>query len=311
MIPAQVGARTARRDPARVLFVAGMLLPGLLLYSSLVLLPMAEAFRLALYRWRGVSGRMVFVGAENFQRLIQDHRFLQAVGHNLQFLLLTAAVILPLALFFANALQQPPTPVRRQLFGAGFYRALFLFPNVLSMVAVSLLWMFLYNTNWGLVNAVLARLGALPEGGGVEWLANSRTVLPAVAATFTWYVLGFYVLLLRAGMQNIGTEVVEAAIVDGCGDWTLFSRITLPLIEGVLRLVAVYLLINAMNLFALVWVMAPPSGTAGATEVSLTYLYQKGFVEQEFGYASAIGACNFVFVMFVSALIQRGRRVPA
>jgi N-acetylglucosamine transport system permease protein len=309
---AALPARRRRRDWGAVGFVVTLLTPGLLLYTLLVLWPMAQSFWVALHRWRGVSGNMRFVGLENFVSLASDDKFRAALGHNLVFFGLVTVAVLGLSLLFANALAAPPAGGRERVPGAAFLRALFLFPNVVSIVAVSTLWMFLYNPNWGAVNAV-AKLLRLEEilaaltGGGkpVTWLANSRTVLPAVAATYVWYVLGFYILLFRAGIQGIPQELNEAATVDGASPSQRFWRVTLPLLNDLLRLAVVYLVINSMNLFALIWVMAPPSGTAGATEVSLTYLYQKGFVEQQFGYATAIGAVNFVVVMGLSLLLQR------
>lgn len=301
-----------RTDWGAVGFVATLLTPALLLYGLLVLWPMAQSFWVALHRWRGVSGSMRFVGLENFALLAGDEKFRAALGHNLAFFLMAGTAVLVLSLFFANALAQAPGGSRERVRGASFLRALFLFPNVVSIVAVSTLWMFLYNPNWGAVNAVLRLLhleglAAWAAGGGVPvtWLANGRTVLPAVAATYVWYVLGFYILLFRAGIQNIPQEINEAATVDGATPTQRFWRVTLPLLNDLLRLAVIYLVINSMNLFALIWVMAPPSGTAGATEVALTYLYQKGFVEQQFGYATAIGAANFVLVMGVTLTLQR------
>ena len=358
-----------RIDWSLAAFIVTLLLPALLLYGFLVLSPMAQSFYVALHRWRGVSGNMTFVGLENFAVLAQDEKFRAALSHNLLFFVMVAASVLTLALFFANALAH-------NLRGVELYRALFLFPNVVSIVAVSTLWMFLYNANWGLINAVLRlvggwtnspgfiafpllvtllvlgsegfrifgrgepithfrdeiprinlslvglivfwvllyepHIGLLPsirplakEGAGIAWLGKQETVLPAVSITYVWYVLGFYILLFRAGIQNIAADVNEAASIDGATGSQRFWFVTLPLLNEIVRLSVIYLIINSMNLFALVWVMAPPSGTAGATEMALTYLYQKGFVEQHFGYSTAIGAVNFVIVMVITTVLQR------
>lgn len=288
--------RRQRRDPGLGLFLAALLLPGLTLYVMLVLWPMAQSFWVALHHWRGVSGNMTWVGLFNFNELLTDDRFKLAILHNFQFFLMVACAVLVLALFYANVLAQP-------IPGGEFFRALFLFPNAVSVVAVSVLWMFLYNANWGLINATLGLLGL--KSLQLTWLANPNTVLPAVAVTYVWYVLGFYVLLFRAGIQNIPTEINEAALIDGATGSQLFWRVTLPLLNNSLRVAVIFLIINCMNTFALIWVMAPPSGTGGSTEVALTYLYQKGFVEQQFGLATAIGAVNFTLVMSVMVVLQK------
>jgi ABC-type sugar transport system permease subunit len=308
--PSSVKPRQRKRDWGAALFVGTLLLPALLLYGLLVLWPMEQSFWVALHRWRGLSGNMIFVGPENFLRLLEDERFRGALLHNLLFFGMVASAVLVLGLLFANTLAG-------RFRGVEFFRALFLFPNVVSLVAVSILWMFLYNPNWGLINAVLTGpwqllkrwgapasvLQALPHEG-VTWL-NGPTTLPAVAITYVWYVLGFYVLLFRAGIQNISAEIQEAARVDGATEGARFWHVTLPLLSDIVRLAVIHLVINSMNVFALIWIMAPPNSTAGNTEVALTYLYQKGFVEQQFGYSSAIGAVNFVLVMTATYLLQR------
>ncbi len=286
-------------------FVATLLAPGLLLYGLLVLWPMAQSFYVAVHRWRGVSGNMVFVGLENFAQIARDDRFRGALSHNFTFFLMVAAAVLTLSLFFANILANPAAGDRGKLWGGEFFRALFLFPNVVSVVAVSTLWMFLYNPNWGLINATLRAVGVLDAGDTIVWLADPKRVLPSVAATYVWYVLGFYILLFRAGIQNIPADVIEAAAIDGATETQRFWHVTMPLLNEIVRLSVIYLIINSMNIFALVWIMAPPSSTANATEVALTYLYQKGFVEQQFGYSTAIGAVNFVMVMIITTLLQR------
>lgn len=291
-----MAAAKRKRNLGDAGFVATLLTPGLLLYGLLVLWPMAQSFYVAVHRWRGVSGRMTFVGMENFVQLAQDEKFRAALLHNFQFFLMVATTILILALFFANAMA-------RNLKGGELFRALFLFPNVVSIVAVSALWMFLYNPRWGLFNAAIHLFDK--KAPSIAWLADGKTVLPAVAATYVWYVLGFYVLLFRAGIQNISNEINEAAAIDGASEVQRFRFVTLPLLNDILRLAVLYLIINSMNLFALVWIMAPASGTAGATEMSLTYLYQKGFVEQQFGYSTAIGAVNFVIVMGITLVLQK------
>lgn len=288
--------RRRRFDWGAAGFILTLLLPGLLLYVLLVLWPMAQSFWVALFKWRGVSGRMTYVGAQNFLNLWEDERFRAALFHNFLFFVMAGISILVLSLFFANALAQ-------RLKGVELFRALFLFPNVVSIVAVSTLWLFLYNPNWGLINATLKLFHLLPRNG-VTWLADPSTVLPAVAVTYVWYVLGFYILLFRAGIQNISADVNEAATIDGTSGAQRFWLVTLPLLNPILRLAVIYLVINSMNLFALVWILAPPSGTAGASEVALTYLYSQAFEHFEYGYSTAVGAVNFVVVMTVTTVLQ-------
>jgi N-acetylglucosamine transport system permease protein len=288
------------RDWGTGAFVCGLLAPAVLLYFGLVLWPMEQSFWVAFHRWRGLSGSMTFVGFDNFRQIAGDDSFRAALGHNFAFFLMAATAVLTLGLFFANALAgQPGQRVR----GLELFRALFLFPNVVSIVAVAILWMFLYNPNWGLVNAMLRLVGL--GSWAKTWLGNQSTVMPAVTVAYVWYVLGFYILLFRAGIQGVPAEINEAASIDGATGSQRFWLVTVPLLNDILRLGVIHLVISSMNLFALIWVLAPPTSVGNATEVSLTYLYQKGFTEQQFGYSTAIGAVNFLIVMGITVLLQR------
>jgi len=204
-------------------------------------------------------------------------------------------VTLPLALFFAVVLAG-------RVRGAGFFRAVYLFPNVISVVAVATLWYFIYDHDYGLLNAAL-RLAGL-ESLQRTWLGDSRTALYAIIATSIWASLGFYILLFSAGVQNIPPAYLEAADLDGAGSWQKFRHVTLPLVWEVFKLGVLYLVIHALNLFGLVYVMNLNQPNSD-TDVILTYLYQKGFAENDFGYAAAIASVGFVIILLTVLLSLR------
>lgn len=283
-----------KREKHLAIFV--FLFPAVVLYAAFFLWPMAQAFYIALFRWRGLSIDKEFVGAENFQKLLtHDGIFWQALGHNAMFLVVSLVVVIPLALFFAATLS---AKVR----GARAYRAIYLFPNMISVVAVAVLWSFVYHPTFGMLNALLKSLGM--ERLATGWLGDSNTALPAVIATSIWYSLGFYIVLLFAGMQNIPRTFYEAAAIDGAAGWQSFRHVTLPLVWEVLKLAIVYLIIHAINVFGLVWVMTE-GGPSHHTETLLTYLYRLAFVQSDFGYATALGVVVFVVVFAMSLLCYR------
>jgi len=272
-----------------------------IVYGGFVVWPLIQALIFSLYSWRGVSARRVYVGLGNFRKLADDTAFWQAVRNNLWLLVVAGAVTIALAVTVAHAMR-----AKGRLSGA--LRSIYLFPQVVSMVVVAVLWQFIFNPK-GLLNAGL-------EGVGLQrfthtWLGESAWALPAVGVAFVWYALGFYIMLFATGLQGIPEEVGEAAELDGSRGWHRFRTVTWPLLWSVKRVAVVYLVINVMNLFALVFLMTR-GGPDRKSEVMLTYLYEQAFVNSQFGYATALAVGNFVVVMALSLLILFAfRRNPA
>lgn len=283
-----------KRD--RVTAIVIFLAPALVLYCIFFILPMAQAFYVALFRWRGVSMDKVFVGFENFRKLFTgDPIFWQCLCHNLEFLGVSFVVVIPLALFFANALSS-------RIRGAGIYRGIFLFPNVISVVAVAALWSFVYHPTFGILNSLLKALGLGHLATG--WLGEPRYALLCVIATSIWYSLGFYIVLLLAGIRSIPTSYYEASALDGATPWQSFRYVTIPLVWEILKIAVIYLIIHTLNIFGLVWVMTE-GGPSYHTETLLTYLYRQAFVQSNFGYATALGVVVFVIILGVSLVAGR------
>ncbi|MCX8053496.1 MAG: sugar ABC transporter permease [Armatimonadetes bacterium] len=283
-----------RRD--KHLAIAVFLGPAMVLYAGFFALPMAQAFYVALFRWRGVSLDRQFVGFENFCKLLtNDPVFWQCLMHNLAFLVVSLVVTIPLALFFASVLSG-------RLHGSQTYRAVFLFPNVISIVAVAALWSFVYHPTFGILNSFLKSIGL--ERYTTGWLGEPKTALPCVIATSIWYSLGFYIVLLLAGVQSIPRSFYEAAWIDGAGGWQSFRYVTIPLVWEILKLAIVYLIIHTINIFGLVWVMTE-GGPNFHTETLLTYLYRQAFVQSNFGYATALGVVVFVIIFGITVIANR------
>ena len=251
---------------------------------------MAQAFYFSLFRWRGLSQHKDFIGTQNFAQLAGDPIFWMALKHNSTFLVAGMLITLPLALFFAYV-------ISRKVRGASSYRAVFLFPNIISIVAVAVLWSFIYNMQFGLLNAFLKQVGLEQFTAG--WLGEPRTALPAVIATGIWYSLGFYIVLFLAGIQSIPPSFYEAASIDGANQLQSFRHITIPLLWEILKLALVYMVIQTMNVFGLVWVMTE-GGPSNHTETMLTYLYRKAFAESQYGYGTALGVVVFILVLGIA-----------
>lgn len=296
-MPPSVAPASRRQQNAgrvRSAFIAAFLAPAIILYAVFVIWPVAQAFAFSLYRWRGVSEHRTFVGLENFARLAADPVFRQALSHNLFFLLVGGAAIMTLGLAIAHAVHGEGRFVRA-------LRGVYLFPQIISGVVVAILWMFIYNPSFGVLNGTLKRigLGAL----AFDWLGTPRTALPAVTVTFVWHAVGFYIMLFSAGLRTIPAEVHEAALLDGVEGLRRFRTITLPMLWGVMRVAMVYVVINALNVFALVFLMTV-GGPDRRTETMLTYLYEQAFKNSEFGYGTALAVANFAIVMLLSGAVM-------
>jgi len=295
-MPTSVTARARRSGVSgrsRALFITGFLAPAVLLYGLFVLVPVVQAFVFSLYRWRGVSEHRTYVGFENFARLASDPVFRIALSHNLVFLLVGGVALLGLGLVIAHAVHGEGRAVRA-------LRGVYLFPQIISGVVVAILWMFIYNPSFGILNGSLKAVGL--DALALDWLGTPRTALPAVGVTFVWHAAGFYIMLFSAGLRTIPAEVQEAALLDGVEGLRRFRWITLPMLWGVMRVAIVYVVINALNVFALVFLMTV-GGPDRRTETMLTYLYEQAFKNSEFGYGTALAVANFAIVMLLSGLV--------
>lgn len=290
----------------RTAFIALFLAPSLALYLIFVVWPVAQAFLFSLYRWRGVSENRTFAGLENFHRLATDPIFFRALWHNVELLAFGGSAILLIAMGLAHALRGGGRMARS-------LRAVYLIPQVISLAAVAILWMFVFNPSFGLLTGAMKAVGL---GRYVlTWLGDPRSALACVAVVFVWQALGFYIMLFGAGLQTIPAEVYEAATLDGATGLVRFGRVTFPLLWSLLRVAIVYLVITTVNVFALVFLMTN-GGPDRHTEVMLTYLYEQAFTNSDFGYATALAVANFIIVMglsgFVLAVLRRdpteGRR---
>ena len=294
-LPAHLRPDSTRRarQRARALFVASFLLPATVLYALFVLWPLGEALVYSLYRWRGVSTARQFVGLENFRRLLSDPVFWQALEHNLLLLVGAGAAILILALVLAHLLQHSG-PAARLL------RSVYLFPQFMSLVVVAILWMFLDNPSFGLVDGALKALGW--GAYSQAWLGSPRMALLAVGIAYVWNAAGFYTMLFSAGLQTIPGEVLEAARLDGAEGLARLRQVTLPLLRPVLKIAVIYLAINTLNIFALVYLMTQ-GGPDRHTEVMLTYLYEQAFTDSDFGFATALAIADLVIVLLLTGLV--------
>ena len=282
-----------RREARRM--AALFLLPACGLYALLFLYPVISSLVLSLYDWDGFSQQRRFVGLGNFRRLLgDDPMFWTALKHNLFLLSVPTVIILAAALFFAGALT---SGVR----GSKFFRITYFFPNVISMVAITLLWFFIYNPNFGLLNGLLGKLTGSKVS--IVWL-DPNHIMAALVAPIVWCSLGFYLVLFLAGMESIPQTYYDAARVDGANAWQQFRGITVPLMWDVITMAVVFLIIGGLRIFDLIYVMALGYPNEQSQVIS-TYLYEQAFNNAHMGYGLAIAVVLFVLVFAATAVAMR------
>ncbi len=282
------------------LVIALFLLPALVLFLLFVIYPIFRSVYFSMFNWNGLGPAVNFVGLANFKAILFDKVFIKALWNVLLIVVFSLAIQLPLALGLAVL-------VGRNLPGRALFRTIFFLPYVLSEVNVAIMWMLLYNADpeRGFLNAILVLLGAKP----VTWLANTSIVLLAVFAALTWKYFGFHMMLYLTGLQNIPTEIEEAARIDGANSFQNFFYVTLPLLRSTINTSTYISVLGSIQQFILVWVMTK-GGPVNASEVLSTYMYRFGFVRFQLGYGSAVAIYMFLICLIFSLIYQRLMRQP-
>lgn len=261
---------------AFLIFVAGPVLAGLMLSFT-------EWDLLTAPQW---------VGLQNYKKLLTDDKlFWLSLWHTIYYALLTVPVGIVVSLLLAVLLNQG-------LFGTRLYRTLFFIPVVSSSVAVALVWKWFYNGEFGVLNWLLSWVNLPPQ----NWITDSDWAMPSVALTVIWKNMGYNMVILLAGLQDVPTSLHEAAAIDGANSRQRFWSITLPLLRPHLFFVMVVSLIGAFQAFDMVYVMTD-GGPGNATLVYNYYIWQNAFQFFKMGYASALAYVLF-FLIFVVSLLQ-------
>lgn len=283
------------RSPIRV--VVFFLAPALIVYLAFVAYPLLMVFRLCLFRWRGITrGTKVFIGFGNFVKLIHDPVFWRAFVNNVVLFLFVVVVSVCVALFFAYI-------IARRIKGSMFYRATWLFPNMLGDVIVASIWLFIYHPTIGMLNYFLSLIGI--DIGATPWLGQSSTALIAVTTPMIWKFAGLYIILFLAAIQEIPQSFLDAARIDGATRWQEFFHVILPLIRPTIAVAIVFLMWNSFSVIFTYVKLLTEGGPYRSTEVLPTYIYQVGFKYHEFGYGSAISVATFIFIFALAALVLR------
>ncbi|MDQ2857614.1 MAG: sugar ABC transporter permease [Candidatus Eremiobacteraeota bacterium] len=267
-------------------------LPYLAFIAVFLAYPIAFALYLVFVRWDLIAAPQ-FVGLANVRYLLQDREFWQALLNTFVFLCVNVPLQIAAALAIALALAQP-------IALRGFFRAAFFVPVVISVAVVSLLWQQVYNTDNGLLNALL-RAAGLPA---VAWLTDPHVAMPAIAGMVAWKNVGLYVLFFLGGILAVPPQLYEAAKLEGASPWQEFRYVTLPLVRPAMFLVVVLSTIAGFNLFIEPYVMTG-GGPLESTLSVVLYMYKHAFSFLDMGYAATVGVALALIVLAVVSLERR------
>jgi ABC-type sugar transport system permease subunit len=266
------------------------LLPNFIGFTALTLVPVVLLFYYAFTTW-DVFGGAQWTGLANFRQLLHDASFWTALRNTLYYTVFHIPLTLVAALALALLLN-------RRLRGVAFFRTVAFFPYITSIVAIAQVWNLLFSPSYGPINELLRAIGVHHPPG---WTTSAHWSMPAVILVGTWREMGYYMLLFLAGLQTIPAQLYEAATVDGAGAWQRFRAVTLPGLRPTTFFVTVMLTIGSFKIFDLILVMTN-GGPGQSTLVLSQYIYQKGFAENQFGYASAVSIVLFAICFLVTVV---------
>ena len=278
-----------RREWTAYLFNA----PGLITFAVFVVYAVYTSFVLSFHEWNILEPEKPFVGLDNYREVLRDDAFWDSVGHSVYFVLGSVPATMAIALALALLLN---TKIR----GLGLFRTAYYLPVITPLVIAAIIWKWVYNGDFGLLNFYLMQLNIIDEP--VQWLGNSTWAMPAVIVMNIWKGVGFNMVVYLAGLQAIPAEYYEAADVDGAGPWQQFRRITLPLVAPTTFFLLVINTIGSMKAFDQIFVMTQggPPGPGGATTTVVYYIYTTAFKFFRMGYASALAYTLFLLMFVVS-----------
>jgi multiple sugar transport system permease protein len=267
----------------------GFLAPGFLIFIIFSLGPALFSLVMSFTSWNGL-GTPIWNGLQNYSQLIADSVFLQSLGNTTVFTIEFVILCTVCSTGLAMALN-------RRFPGISLVRLLWFLPIVTDMVSISLIWVWLYDQNFGLINYVIGLVGIPPQ----SWLSDTRWALFSLVVLSVWRWAGYYAIIVLAALQDIPGELYEAATIDGAGSWRMFLKITLPLISPAIFFVVILGIISSFQVFEQMWVMTK-GGPENSTISIAMYLYEQAFQFLNLGYASAIAWALFFIVLVVTVV---------
>lgn len=274
-------------DFSAYLFIA----PAMAFFLTFVLYPMLRGIYMSLLKYRG--RRVSFVGLDNYTKLLGDQTFIKSLSNTIFIVAIAVPIVVILSLFIAINIYNKSAHVR------SFFRGVFYLPAVSSVVSITVVWLWIYNPDFGILNYILKSMHVIE--GNVQWLGNASTAIYAVIAVLITTSIGQPIILYIAALGNVPVELLESAKIDGANNWTIFKNIIWPLIMPTTLYIVVTTTINSFQIFALIQLMTS-GGPNYATSTIMYQVYEMGIKQQSFGQASAWGVVLALIIALISAV---------
>ena len=277
-------------------FIWGWLfiLPTMLGLIILNLYPMVDTIRQSFYKTGDFGKGNVYVGLKNYQKVFGDTEVWQSLWNTVKYAIVEVPVSIVIALLLAVLLN-------KKLKGRDVFRTIFFLPMVVAPAAIAMVWKWLYNSNFGLINNVFHIK--------VNWISDPRIAIFSIAVIGIWSVIGYNMVLFLAGLQEVPRDFYEAASIDGASGWQQLISITIPLISPTIFFVLVTRIIGAMQVFDLIYMMIDLNNPAWKKTESLVFLFYKySFEQSKKGYGATVVVVLLVFILILTVLQLIGQK---
>lgn len=272
------------------------LFPVMAFLAIFIFYPIIDTFVTSTYKWNGISANKIFIGLDNWKKLIGDDRFWSAFYHNVIIMVLSIVIQIPIGLALATFVNY----ISKKKGLARVFKTVWFFPYLMSSVAIGFLFTYALATNGGIVSTVSKWFG----GGNIDLLGNPSTALFTIILIISWQFIPFYMVYCMAGYAGISEDVYEAAIIDGATKGQYFWKVALPLLRPSLVSAAILSMVGSLKYFDLIYVMTN-GGPGSSTELMATYMYKYSFSQFNMGYGSAVAGGMFLLITAVALVTMK------
>ena len=278
-------------------FITLSLVPATILFFIFIIIPTMNVFWMSLFKWGGLVNNKKFVGLDNFIMLFKDSNFLKSFQNTIFLLVIVTIITMALAIISAAILVKEDTKFKN------FFRIIFYFPNILSVVVISAIFSAILDPNQGIVNSTLNffNLNSLTR----MWLGDQKVVIWCIAFAMIWQAIGYYMVMYMSSISGISISLYESASLDGATGIQQFFKITLPLVWNTIRTTLTFFVISTINLSFLFVKVMTSGGPDGSSEVFLSYMYKQAYSNSSYGYGMTIGVVVFIFSFVLSLVINK------
>ncbi len=268
------------------------LFPAFLFYTVFIIYPTFVSVPYSFFSWNGISENMTFIGFDNYKNMFQSDRFYNSVGNTFIYAVVKTVLVniiaLALAVLVDNVIKMKT-----------FFRNVIFIPVLVSGIVLGFIWSIMYNSNFGIINAVLANIGL--EEWQQDWLGNPDLARWSLIITMVWKQIGYHMIIFLAALQSVPKELLESADLDGASPWKRFWKVTFPLLAGAVTINVTLSFFNGMKIFEEIAVMT--DGGPGFTTENLPYqIYKVAFANYQYGYGTALAVILFILTMVLTVV---------